>query len=162
MMKTNAMRLLEQHQVEYQILTFTYDETDLEAAQAAKEVGLPPSRVFKTLVLNGDKTGIVLASLPADCDLNLKALARASGNKKVELLPVKEIPKVTGYVREGVSPVGMKKNYPFYIDHRVTKEEKVAVSGGKRGVLMMLGSRDLIKITNAVLADLCHTDRTRS
>ena len=116
MKKTNAARILESQGVPYETREYEVDADDLSAPKVAQAIGLPPEQVFKTLVARGDKTGVLLACLPGSSELNLKALAKASGNKTVELAPVKDIQNLTGYIRGGVSPVGTKKAYPVYLD----------------------------------------------
>ena len=115
MKKTNAARYLDRLQLDYKLVEYDVDEFDLSAESVAKKVNLPPGQVFKTLVARGDKTGVLLACVPAGTELDLKVLALISGNKKVEMVPVKEIESLTGYVRGGVSPLGTKRRYPFYL-----------------------------------------------
>ncbi len=113
MTKTIAARILDQMKITYELREYEWNEEELDAVTVARKVGLPPEQVFKTLVVRGDKTGVLVACIPGDGELDLKALAGASGNKKVEMVPVKEIQGLTGYIRGGVSPLGMKKSYGF-------------------------------------------------
>ena len=114
--KTNAARRLDELKIEYRIMEYPVDEEHLDAVHVAAEVGMPASQVFKTLVVRGDKNGIMFAVIPGDSELDLKALARASGNKRAELVHLKEVLPLTGYIRGGCSPLGAKKNYPVYMD----------------------------------------------
>jgi Cys-tRNA(Pro)/Cys-tRNA(Cys) deacylase len=116
----------------------------------AAAIGMPPEQVFKTLVARGDRTGVVMAAIPANAELNLKALAAASSNKKVELVPVKEVLGLTGYIRGGVSPVGTKKPYPFYLDETEDLWDVISVSAGVRGCQMLLAPGDLARVTGGV------------
>jgi Cys-tRNA(Pro)/Cys-tRNA(Cys) deacylase len=116
---------------------------------------LPPAQVFKTLVVRGDKTGVLVACIPGDRELDLKRLAAISGNKKAEMVPVKEIQSLTGYIRGGVSPLGMKKQYPFYLDESAQGLNPVSISAGQRGLQILLSGTDLIRATQARLAPLC-------
>lgn len=152
--KTNAVRLLDAARVKYELRSYPVDESDLSAVHVAQQVGLPPEQVFKTLVARGDRNGILMACIPANTELDLKALASASGNKKIELVPVKEITALTGYVRGGVSPLGVKKAYPFFLDETAQLFDTISVSAGVRGTQMLLDPADLISLTHALTADL--------
>lgn len=147
--KTNAVRLLDTAGVPYELRTYEVDESDLSAIHVADQIGLPLSEVFKTLVARGDKTGVLMACIPADAELDLKALAQASGNKKVELVAVKEITQLTGYVRGGVSPLGGRKAYPFFLDQTATECTRISVSAGVRGCQMLVAPSDLASLTSA-------------
>ncbi len=147
--KTNAMRMLDRAKIPYEIFTYEVDENDLSGTHVADDVGLPYSQVFKTLVAKGDKTGYVVFVIPVDCEIDLKAAAVASGNKRVEMIAVKDLLSVTGYIRGGCSPVGMKKQFPTYFDQTVTKHDKIAVSAGVRGCQLFLESEKLIEFTKA-------------
>lgn len=149
--KTNAARILDQNKIAYELKEYPYDEADLSAINVAGKIGLPIKQVYKSLVVRGDKTGIILACIQGDKELNLKSLAVLSKNKKVEMVPLKEIQPLTGYIRGGVSPVGLKKNYPIFISSDIIKQEKVAVSAGLRGLQIFLSPFDLISVTNAQL-----------
>jgi Cys-tRNA(Pro)/Cys-tRNA(Cys) deacylase len=145
--KTNAVRILEQAGIHYELREYAVDENDLSAPHAAEAAGMPAEQVFKTLVARGDRTGVLVASIPANTELDLKSLAAASGNKKVELVAVKEVLGLTGYIRGGVSPVGMRKPYPYYLDETADLWDVIAVSAGVRGCQMLLAPADLIQIT---------------
>jgi Cys-tRNA(Pro)/Cys-tRNA(Cys) deacylase len=125
------------------------DEQHLAAPQVADAISMPPEQVFKTLVAHGDRTGVLLACIPANTELDLRALAAASGNKKVELVAVKDVLGLTGYVRGGVSPVGTKKPYPLYLDETAELWEVISVSAGMRGCQMLLSPSDLTRVVNA-------------
>lgn len=147
--KTNAARILDRAGVDYELRSYAVDDNDLSAPHVAEAIGMPPEQVFKTLVVRGDREGILLASIPANTELDLKALAAASGNRKVELVPVKEVLGLTGYIRGGVSPIGAKRPYPLYLDETAILHEVISVSAGIRGCQMLLAPGDLARITEA-------------
>jgi Cys-tRNA(Pro)/Cys-tRNA(Cys) deacylase len=147
--KTNAARLLDQAGVRYELREYPVDEADLSAPHVAAALGLPPEQVFKTLVARGDRGGVLLAVIPANTELDLKALAAASGNKKVELVPVKEVLGLTGYIRGGVSPVGTRKPYPVYLDETADLWDFISVSAGLRGCQMLVAPEDLARVVGA-------------
>jgi Cys-tRNA(Pro)/Cys-tRNA(Cys) deacylase len=148
--KTNAARLLDQAGVPYELRHYPVDEEHLSAPHVAEAIGMPPEQVFKTLVARGDRSGVVLACIPANTELDLKALATASGNKKVELVPVKEVLGLTGYIRGGVSPVGTKRPYPLYLDETADLWDVISVSAGIRGCQMLLRPADLARVVGAL------------
>ncbi len=150
--KTNTARILDAAGVRYELREYQVDESDLSAPHVAQAIGMPPEQVFKTLVARGDRSGVVLACIPANSELDLKALAAASGNKKIELVAVKEILGLTGYIRGGVSPIGSRKPYPLYLDETAELWDLVSVSAGIRGVQMLLSPGDLVRLTNAHIA----------
>ena len=152
--KTNASRILDELGVAYTLLTYAVDEDDLSVVHAADALGLDPACVFKTLVARGDRTGIVVACIPVAAELDLKALARVSGNKSAELLPLKELLPTTGYVRGGCSPVGMKKRFPTFIDDSAEPLPRIAVSAGARGVQFFLKPADLAGAVSSIFAPL--------
>jgi Cys-tRNA(Pro)/Cys-tRNA(Cys) deacylase len=152
--KTNAARILDREGVHYELRTYTVDEDDLSAPHVAEAIGMPPEQVFKTLVARGDREGVLMACIPANTELDLKALAAASSNRKVDLVPVKEVLGLTGYIRGGVSPVGTKKPYPFYLDETAELWDIISVSAGIRGCQMLLAPADLIRLTSAHLCPL--------
>lgn len=152
--KTNAMRMLDRAKIPYELFTYEVDESDLSGTHVADDVGLPYSQVFKTLVAKGDKTGHVVFAIPVDCEIDLKAAAAVSGNKRVEMIAVKDLLNVTGYIRGGCSPVGMKKQFPTYFDSSVTKHDRIAVSAGVRGCQMFLESEKLIEFTKAQIKEV--------
>src|SRR4030042_5674017 len=118
MKKTNAARVLDDLKIDYKLCEYEIDESDLSAESVAKKVGLPLEQVFKTLVARGDKTGVLMACIPGNSELDLQAMATISGNKKVDMVPMKEIQQLTGYIRGGVSPIGIKKHYPLFFNER--------------------------------------------
>lgn len=152
--KTNAARILDNLGIKYEVKTYEVDENDLSAVHVAETAGLDINSVFKTLVTRGDKTGIIMAVIGGADEINLKALAKASGNKSVEMTALKELLPLTGYIRGGCSPLGAKKNYPVYLDKKAMTQEKISISAGQRGMQLILSPQDLIKASNAVVADL--------
>ena len=144
--KTNAARILDEKKIEYTLIEYAVDEEHLDAVHVAQEVGLPPEQVFKTLVVRGDKTGPVFA-----------ALAKASGNKRAEMVHLKEVLPLTGYIRGGCSPLGAKKNYPVYLDETCILWDKIAISAGLRGMQIFLNPDDLVKATGAVVVNIIHS-----
>jgi Cys-tRNA(Pro)/Cys-tRNA(Cys) deacylase len=150
--KTNAARILDREGVVYELREYEVDENDLSAPRVAEKIGIPPEQVFKTLVARGDRTGVVMACIPANTELDLKAMAAASGNKKVELVAVKEVLGLTGYICGGVSPVGTRKPYPLYLDETAILFDVISVSAGIRGCQMLLAPDDLKRVTAAEFA----------
>ena len=155
--KTNAMRMLDTMKISYDYKTYEPDENDLSGEHLARQLSMDPAMMFKTLVAKGDKTGYVVACIPVGETLDLKALARVSGNKSVEMLHVKDLLGVTGYIRGGCSPIGMKKHFPTYIDETIILHEKVAVSGGIRGIQLLLSPDDLVRAAEATVCELTAT-----
>lgn len=154
MNKTNAIRILELHKVKFDTINYVVDESDLSGETVALKVGVNPETVLKTLVCVGDKTGHVVFCIPVTQELNLKKAAAASGNKKVEMIKLKDLHPLTGYIRGGCSPIGMKKLFPTYIDETAQLFENICVSAGVRGTQMKLSADDLLKLVNGVYADL--------
>lgn len=152
--KTNAVRLVQQAGYSCREAFYDYDEQDLNGRHAADAVGMPYEQVFKTLVARGARTGICVFCIPVCCELDLRKAARAAGDKSVEMLPMKELLSVTGYIRGGCSPVGMKKNYPTYIDETCILYDEIAVSAGERGHQMVIPYQVLTDIASAKLTDL--------
>jgi Cys-tRNA(Pro)/Cys-tRNA(Cys) deacylase len=152
--KTNAARMLDTLGVRYELRTYPVDEEDLSAPHVAAAIGMPPEQVFKTLVARGDRTGVLIASIPASAELDLKALASASGNRRVELVPVKDVLPLTGYVRGGVSPLGTRKPYPFYLDETAEMWDVISVSAGLRGCQMLLAPGDLARAAEATSCEI--------
>lgn len=152
--KTNAVRLVEQAGISCKEQVYEYQEDDLSGMHAAQALGMPPEQVFKTLVARGPKTGIHVYCIPVCCELDLKKAAKVAGDKSMELVAVKELLPLTGYIRGGCSPVGMKKQYPTFLDETCILYEEIAVSAGERGHQMLLNPEDLAKITNATYADI--------
>ncbi len=154
MTKTNAMRLMELAGIPIRVQEYSVDESDLSGLHAAKELGMPPEQIFKTLVARGDKTGICVFCIPVCCELDLRKAAKISGNKKVEMIHVRELLGLTGYVRGGCSPVGMKKQYPAYIEESAILFDEIGVSAGARGVQMLVDPERLIEYCRMTPADL--------
>jgi len=154
MTKTNAVRLIEQAKISHRCTEYSYDEQDLNGMHAAEAIGMPPEQVFKTLVVRGDKRGVLVFCIPVCCELDLKKAAKAAGDKKVDLIPMKELLPLTGYIRGGCSPVGMKKTYPTFIDETAVLSDEIAVSAGVRGQQMILSPDDLIDYANMTVCDL--------
>jgi len=152
--KTNAARLLDDLGIDYELRQIEVDESDLSAEAAAKNLGFPEEVVYKTLVARGDKSGVVEVCLPAGRELDLKALAAASGNKSLTLVAVKELPLLTGYQRGGCSPMGGKKDYPVYILDEIMSHERVVVNAGARGLMFILRPADLVRAARATLAPI--------
>ena len=152
--KTNAARILDQVKIPYELKEYTVDESDLSAISVAQKVNLPIEQVYKTLVARGDKTGVIVACIRGDHELQLKALASLSGNKKVEVVSLKEVQPLTGYIRGGVSPIGMKKQYPVYIGSDIQLYERISISAGLRGLQLFLCPTDLIAVTKAQLGEI--------
>ena len=154
MTKTNVMRLLESAGIAYRTAEYDYDESNLSGLHAAEQIGIPAEQVFKTLVTRGDKTGILVFCIPVDMELDLKKAAAVSKNKKVEMTHMKELLALTGYIRGGCSPIGMKKKYPTFIDETCILFDEIAVSAGIRGEQVILSPDDLARFTEATEADI--------
>jgi len=152
--KTNAVRLIQQAKIPCRECFYEYDEKDLNGMHAAQAIGMPPEQVFKTLVARGEKTGINVFCIPVCCELDLKKAAKAAGDKNMELVPVKELLGLTGYIRGGCSPVGMKKKYPTYIDETSALWEEIAVSAGARGHQVILSPDLLADLIAAKFMDI--------
>jgi Cys-tRNA(Pro)/Cys-tRNA(Cys) deacylase len=145
MKKTNAARYLDRLKIDYQLVEYEVDESDLSAESVARKVNLPLEQVFKTLVARGDKTGVLMACIPGNAELELKAMAMASGNKNVEMVHLGEIQPLTGYIRGGVSPIGTKKSYPIFLDESAMRFPFISISAGVRGSQVFIPPGDLIK-----------------
>ncbi len=152
--KTNAVRIVEAAGIPCREHFYEFDEKDLNGNHAAQAIGMPPEQVFKTLVARGEKTGINVFCIPVCCELNLKKAAKAAGDKNMELIAVKELLGLTGYIRGGCSPVGMKKKYPTYFDETAILWEEIAVSAGERGHQMVAAPEKLAELVNAKLCDI--------
>ncbi len=152
--KTNAARILDKMGIVYRLATYEVDEEDLSAQHLADQLGMDANRVFKTLVLKGDKIGHLVCVVPGGKDLDLKKAAKHSGNKQCAMIAMKDLQAVTGYIRGGCSPVGMKKKLPTFIDVSILEWPDVYVSAGLRGVQMVLAPADLIRAAEATVADL--------
>jgi Cys-tRNA(Pro)/Cys-tRNA(Cys) deacylase len=145
--KTNAARLLDTLGIRYELREYEVDPEDLSAETVAAKVGLPAEQVFKTLVARGDRTGVLLAVVPGDAELDLKALARLSGDRKVDTVPLKELQPLTGYIRGGVTALGGKKEYPVFVDETVELFDIISVSAGVRGTQLLLAPADYLQVT---------------
>jgi len=152
--KTNAARVLDRLSIRYELRTYEVDESDLSAETVARKVGLPPEQVFKTLVARGDRGGVVLAVVPGDAELDLKALARATGDRRVELVALKEVLPLTGYVRGGVTALACKKDFPVIADRSIEAFDVVSISAGIRGTQIVISPKDYLRATRATLAEL--------
>jgi Cys-tRNA(Pro)/Cys-tRNA(Cys) deacylase len=152
--KTNAARALDRAGIHYELRTYVADQEDLSAVHVATAIGLPPEQVFKTLVVRGDRTDVLLACIPANAELDLKALASTSGHKRVELVAVKEVLGLTGYIRGGVSPLGTKKAINVFLDETAMLWDVISVSAGVRGCQMLLAPAGLTRVTAAQLCDI--------
>lgn len=152
--KTNAARLLDRAKVAYELIPYEVDEQDLAAAHVAAQLGEPVGRVFKTLVLRGDRSGLFVCVVPGDREVDLKRAARLSGNKSAELIPMKELLPATGYIRGGCSPIGMKRRLPTFVDASCEAFGTIFVSAGVRGLQLRIAPSDLLRLTGAVTAEL--------
>jgi Cys-tRNA(Pro)/Cys-tRNA(Cys) deacylase len=148
-MKTNAVRQLDQLGIPYELREYEVDEEHLDAETVAAKVGLPPEQVFKTLVARGDRSGVMLAVVPGNAELDAKALARLTGDRRVEVVPLKEVQPLTGYIRGGVTALGLKRTYPVYIDETAELFDVISVSAGIRGMQILLAPTDYIRVVNA-------------
>ena len=154
MVKTNAVRLIELDGLRFRTTSYEYDENDLSGLHAASEIGMSPEQVFKTLVARGDKNGISVYCIPVCCSLDLKKAAKVSGNKKLDLVPVKELLGLTGYIRGGCSPIGMKKLFPTYFHSTATDFDQIYVSAGVSGLQLEISPSDLIGFVGATVAEV--------
>ncbi len=154
MSKTNACRILDSLGIAYTLHDYEVDPNDLAAETVAAKVGLPPEQVFKTLAVRGDRNGISVAVIPGNFELDLKALAALTGDRKVELLPLKEVQPVTGYIRGGVTALGMKKDYPVFVDETMEIWDEVSVSAGVRGTQIVLSPADYLRATSATVGEI--------
>ena len=152
--KTNVARLLDKAKIAYQLVPYEVDENDLSATHVAEQLGEDIAQVFKTLILHGDKSGYFVCVIPGADEVDLKKAAKVSGNKKCEMIPVKELLPLTGYIRGGCSPIGMKKHFPTYINPTASGFDKIYVSAGQRGLQIQIAPADLIKVAQAIEADL--------
>ncbi len=151
--KTNAARLLDKAGITYSLIPYEVDENNLAAGHVAESLGEPVERVFKTLVLHGDRIGYIVCVVPGDREVNLKALAKASGNKKVEMIPMKDLLSVTGYIRGGCSPIGMKKKFPTFLHETALNFDTIFISAGVRGLQLQISPAELISFTSATSGD---------
>ena len=156
--KTNVARLLDKAKIAYQLVPYEVDENDLSAPHVAEQLGENVEQVFKTLILHGDKNGYFVCVIPGADEVDLKKAAKVSENKKCEMIPVKELLPLTGYIRGGCSPIGMKKHFPTYIHLSAENFENIYVSAGQRGLQVLLAPADLVRETKASWADLVSDD----
>jgi Cys-tRNA(Pro)/Cys-tRNA(Cys) deacylase len=152
--KTNAVRLLDTLGIDYELRGYTVDPDDLAAESVAAKIGMPAEQVFKTLIARGDREGPCFAIIPGNSELDLKALAEVSGNRKVEMIPLKDVQALTGYIRGGVTVLGAKKAFPVYADETLELWEKISISAGVRGAQIILRPQDYLRATDAILADI--------
>ena len=148
-MKTNAARLLDSLSIPYRLVDYEVDPDDLRAESVAAKIGLPPEQVFKTLVARGDRTGVLLAVVPGDAELDLKAIARLSGDRKVDTVPLKEVQPLTGYIRGGVTALAAKKAYPVYADETIELFDVISISAGMRGAQLIVAPGDYLRAVGA-------------
>ena len=154
MKKTNAARLLDAKHINYELAEYEVDENDLSAVTLAKKIGQDVEQIFKTLVLRGDKSGVFVCVIPGNAEVDLKKAAKASGNKNCAMVLQKELLGLTGYIRGGCSPLGMKKPYPIYIHETCQLFDLIYISAGQRGLQLKLNPEELIKVTSAVVCDV--------
>ncbi|MGB5972470.1 MAG: Cys-tRNA(Pro) deacylase [Nodosilinea sp.] len=154
MSKTNAARILDRLKLPYQVLEYKVNPDDLTAEGTAEKLGLPPEQVFKTLIARGDRAGVCLVVIPSSAQLDLKALAVLAGDRKTDTVPLKDVQPLTGYIRGGVTALGTKKAYPVYVDEAILAFERIAVSAGKRGLMLWLAPQDYLSATQGTLGAL--------
>jgi Cys-tRNA(Pro)/Cys-tRNA(Cys) deacylase len=154
MSKTNAVRILESNKIKHEVIEYVFSADEIDAVSVAKKINAVPETVFKTLVASGDKTGTCVFCVPGNYELDLKKGAAASGNKKIEMIKMKDLHPLTGYIRGGCSPIGMKKQFPTFIDESALIFEKIYVSAGKKGIQVRISPPDLGGITNGNFTDL--------
>ena len=153
--KTNAARLLDKAKIKYELLPYEVDEDNLAATHVAEQLNENIAQVFKTLVLRGDRNGIFVCVIPGDCEVDLKAAAKLSGNKSAEMIHMKELLPTTGYIRGGCSPIGMKKPFPTFIHTTCMNFSFIYISAGVRGLQIKIAPADLVAFTSATVAELC-------
>ena len=152
--KTNAARLLDQMGIRYELREYEVDPNDLAAETVAAKIGLPPEQVFKTLVARGGRTGVSMAVIPGDQELNLKALAAAAGERKIQLVPVKELQALTGYIRGGVTALAAKRDFPVFADETIELFDVISISAGVRGLQILIAPSDYLRATKGTIAAL--------
>ncbi len=155
-MKTNAVRVLDTLGISYELLTYAVDLEDLTATATARKLALPPDQIFKTLVVDGNRQGVALAVIPGSYQLDLKALAKISGDRHIKPVPLKQVQPLTGYIRGGVTALACKKPYRVFLDEWAQLYEKIAVSAGMRGLMVMLRAEDYIRATSATIAQIAY------
>lgn len=154
MIKTNAMRMLTAAKIDFEVLEYEVDENDLSGMHISEQLGFPPERMFKTLVARGDKTGPLVFCIPVAEEIDLRRTAAITGNKKIEMIHVKDLLALTGYIRGGVSPIGMKKKFPTWFDESALQFDTITVSSGTRGAQLLLNRESLLRFTQATTAAL--------
>ncbi|MBX9940978.1 MAG: Cys-tRNA(Pro) deacylase [Candidatus Obscuribacterales bacterium] len=157
-MKTNAVRILDSLNIDYELKEYQVDPDDLSAETVASKIGFPPEQVFKTLVVRGDRTGILLAVVAGDAQLDPKSLARLTGDRKCEVVPLKEVQPLTGYIRGGVTALACKKDYPVFVDENVYLFEKISISAGVRGTQIIIDPESYIRVTKATVGAIGRKD----
>ena len=155
--KTNAMRVLEAEAVEVEVCSYQLDDDEFSAENAAQALGLPLEQVFKTLVVRGDRSGPMVALLPAGTEIDFKRLAQSTGDKKVEMVPLREVPELTGYERGAVTPLAMPRSYPVFVDETVILWKQVGISAGTKGLEIVLSPDDLLRVTAAKPVDFARS-----
>ena len=158
--KTNAARLLDQMGIHYELREYEVDPDDLAAETVAAKIGLPPEQVFKTLVARGDRNGVCLAAIPGDQELNLKALAARAGERKIHLVPVKELQSLTGYIRGGVTALAAKRDFPVFVDETIERFDVVSISAGVRGRQILISPADYLRAIKGRLAPLAEPKKS--
>ncbi len=156
-MKTNAVRMLDELKIAYELREYEVDPEDLSAETVARKIGLPLEQTFKTLVVRGDRAGVCLAVVPGNAELNLKALAKLTGDRKMEMVALKEVQPLTGYIRGGVTALACKRDYPVYMDETAILFEQISVSAGVRGTQILLHPDDYIKAVKATTGDIAQS-----
>jgi Cys-tRNA(Pro)/Cys-tRNA(Cys) deacylase len=154
MSKTNACRILDSLGIRYRLSDYEVDPDDLSAENVAAKVGLPSAQVFKTLAVRGDRNGVSIAVIPGNYELDFKAVARLTGDRSVEMVPLKEVQSITGYIRGGVTALGMKKDYPVFVDETIELWDEVCVSAGQRGLQIILAPADYLHATSATVGEI--------
>jgi Cys-tRNA(Pro)/Cys-tRNA(Cys) deacylase len=158
-MKTNAARILDALSISYELRSYDVDPEDLSAATVARKIGLPPEQTWKTLVARGDRNGVCFAVIPGDAELDLKALAKLSGDRKVEMVSLKEVQPLTGYIRGGVTALGAKKHYPVFVDETIELFDVVSISAGARGTQILLAPADYLRAVKASVGRIAGAPR---
>jgi len=154
MAKSNAVRLLDERKVAYELREYEVDPDDLSAESVAAKIGLPPEQVFKTLVVRGDRNGVCMTVVPGDAELDLKALAKLTGDRRIEMVPLKDVQPLTGYIRGGVTALAAKKDFPVYLDETAILFDVISVSAGVRGTQILLNPEDYISAVNATAGEI--------
>ena len=155
--KTNAIRLLESAGVEYKLRTYPVEEKDLSAERVAELLDIAPEQIFKTLIVLGDRSGPMLVLAPAGTEVDLRALAQHSGDKRIEMAPQRDVLELTGYVRGSVTPLGIRRKYPVYIEETASLWEEIGISAGAKGMELIVAPEDLIRVTSARLVDIARS-----